>query len=169
MLAGPNLKWAQDAKKIYLTVGMGCKSDVKFAPTEDTIVLSCKDASQKAQKFSVMLREDIIVADSVCKSVRGDEVCTLQKKHEHFWDRLPHDVNEMKQLKQDWSKWKDDSEDHSADDIYSSATDMKHVKSVDTAGFEQVLSESSSFSPSLHLIAKHQATPHDAHARRDTH
>jgi len=73
-LAGPSLKWAQDTKKIYLTVGMGCKSDVKFAPTEDTFVLSCKDASKKAQKYSVMLREDIIVADSACKSVRGDEV-----------------------------------------------------------------------------------------------
>jgi thiol-disulfide isomerase/thioredoxin len=46
-------------------------------------------------------------------------------------------------LSQDWTKWKDDSDDHSADDIYSSPTDQKHVKTVDTAGFEQALKDSS--------------------------
>lgn len=122
---------------------MGCKSDVKFEPTQDTFALSCKDAAGKSQRYSAVLREDIVAKDSACKSVRGEEICTLQKKYEHFWDRLPHDINDMKQLKQDWSKWKDDSDDHSADDIYTSPTDQKYVKTVDTAGFEQVLKDSS--------------------------
>jgi hypothetical protein len=79
---------------------MGCKSDVKFEPTHDTFALSCKDAAGKVQRYSAVLREDIVAKDSSCKSVRGEEICVLQKKYEHFWDRLPHDVNDMKLLKQ---------------------------------------------------------------------
>ena len=30
------MKWAQDSTKIFLTVSLGCKRDVKFKPTRDT-------------------------------------------------------------------------------------------------------------------------------------
>jgi hypothetical protein len=34
----PAMKWAQDTKKIYFTVKLGCKSGVAFAPTIDTVL-----------------------------------------------------------------------------------------------------------------------------------
>jgi hypothetical protein len=54
----------------------------------------------------MLLREDILPQSSACKSVKGEEVCTMAKKYEHFWDRLAHDPTLYKHLKQDWSKWK---------------------------------------------------------------
>jgi len=54
----------------------------------------------------MLLREDILPQSSACKSVKGEEVCTMAKKYEHFWDRLAHDPTLYKHLKQDWSKCK---------------------------------------------------------------
>jgi hypothetical protein len=37
-VSAPAMKWAQDAKKIYFTVKLGCKSGVAFVPTIDTVL-----------------------------------------------------------------------------------------------------------------------------------
>lgn len=105
--------------------------------------LSCKDGAGKAQKLSFVLREDIIPADSSCKTVRGEEVCALTKKHEHFWDRLPHDEKALEGLKQDWSKWMNAAEDESPSDApYSSPSESAAVKTVDAEQYAKILKES---------------------------
>ena len=103
--------------------------------------LSCKDSADK--KLSFVLREDIIVADSTCKSMRGEEVCTLAKKHEHFWDRLPFDQSALPGLTQDWSKWMNEAEDESPTDaFYSSPPESKVVKTVNAELYAKTLKES---------------------------
>ena len=52
----PDLKWAQDPKKIYLTIGMKCNSAEENHPvlTEDTISFSCKDKAGKERYVSIL-------------------------------------------------------------------------------------------------------------------
>jgi len=141
--AGPSMKWAQDSKKIYLTIGMDCKTNVKFTPTEDTFALSCNDSKGKVQSIAFLLREDILEKESICKSTRGEEVCTLVKKFDHFWDRLPHNENDIKTLKQDWNKWKNAEEDQSpSDDYYSSPNEKKWVKTVSPDEYSLIVKNS---------------------------
>ena len=138
------MKWAQDSTKIFLTVSLGCKRDVKFKPTRDTFALSCTDAAGVVQTTTMLLREDILPDQSACTSKGGDEVCTLRKLHDHFWDRLPHSESEARNVKQDWSRWKDESEDSSpTDEPYSTKKEQKHVKTVTGSGFEEAVKSSS--------------------------
>ena len=48
------MKWAQDSTKIFLTVSLGCKRDVKFKPTRDTFALSCTDAAGVVQTTTML-------------------------------------------------------------------------------------------------------------------
>jgi FKBP-type peptidyl-prolyl cis-trans isomerase len=142
------MKWAQDTKKVYFTVNLGCKSEVKFEPTDDTFALSCKDSAGKKQSVSLILREDIIVSKSSCSSAKGEEVCTLKKKHEHFWDRFPFEEEEAPNIKQDWSKWKAENEismneADPADAPYSTPKEAKYVESLKPAGLAGLVEKSS--------------------------
>jgi hypothetical protein len=51
----PDLKWAQDPKKIYLTIGMKCNSAENHPVlTEDMISFSCKDKAGKERYVSIL-------------------------------------------------------------------------------------------------------------------
>jgi hypothetical protein len=107
----------------------------KILPTERIVCgqrysfdLSCKKKSGEDYSLKFDLREAIKPESSVCKSVRGEEECKLVKHDPHFFDRLTHDSNVLKQsLKPDWSKWKEEEESQSPQDEQYESSRIKQL------------------------------------------
>eukprot|EP00286_Rhodomonas_abbreviata_P009211 CAMPEP_0181324438 /NCGR_PEP_ID=MMETSP1101-20121128/20360_1 /TAXON_ID=46948 /ORGANISM="Rhodomonas abbreviata, Strain Caron Lab Isolate" /LENGTH=770 /DNA_ID=CAMNT_0023432615 /DNA_START=57 /DNA_END=2370 /DNA_ORIENTATION=- len=136
----PSIKWAQDRKHLLVTVAFDCAKSKTFKPDELKFHLECTGAKGK-QTMSFGLREHIDPANSSCKTVKeGEELCTLEKKFPHFFDRLVENPDELKHLKQDWFRWNDEDENSLPDDPYD-GVNASLVKPFRTANITQALKD----------------------------
>jgi len=75
------MKWAQDQKKIYFTVGMDCKSNVEFGPTEDTVRDCCSACVHVCVCACVRVCMRTCVHACVRVCVRADTVSLPTQTH----------------------------------------------------------------------------------------
>jgi len=135
------IKWAQDRKHLFVTVSFDCSKNKKFTPSELKFDLECTSAKGKKQTMSFGLREHIVPAASSCKTTKdGEELCTLEKKFPHFFDRLVENPDELKHLKQDWFRWNDEDENHIPEDPYD-GVNASLVLNLNTANITQAMKE----------------------------
>eukprot|EP00292_Cryptomonas_paramecium_P010032 CAMPEP_0113682600 /NCGR_PEP_ID=MMETSP0038_2-20120614/12770_1 /TAXON_ID=2898 /ORGANISM="Cryptomonas paramecium" /LENGTH=268 /DNA_ID=CAMNT_0000601721 /DNA_START=62 /DNA_END=865 /DNA_ORIENTATION=+ /assembly_acc=CAM_ASM_000170 len=109
----PSVKWAQDKDNIWVTVSIDCSDSKQFKPTAYSFSLNCRAKGGQSSNLQFTLREAIKPAESQCKTVRGEEECKLVKLHSHYFDRLTRDADEIKTLKPDWTRWKDEEDSQS--------------------------------------------------------
>eukprot|EP01012_Entosiphon_sulcatum_P016930 TRINITY_DN21796_c0_g1_i1.p1 TRINITY_DN21796_c0_g1~~TRINITY_DN21796_c0_g1_i1.p1 ORF type:complete len:781 (-),score=110.92 TRINITY_DN21796_c0_g1_i1:112-2427(-) len=91
----PHFRWTQTAPDIVLTVNVRCDGERQVALTVDTFLLSCRQ-DDTYYRLSFTLREDINVTESRCTPRNGQEICVLQKRWLHLFDRLTQTPNLFK-------------------------------------------------------------------------
>ncbi|XP_004495968.1 uncharacterized protein OsI_027940-like [Cicer arietinum] len=116
----PEVKWAQRADKVYVTIQLPDSKNAKVDLTPDGILTFSASAGAENHLYELQLPlfDKVNVEESkINVGVRGI-FCVVQKAEIEWWKRLlkaegkpPHYV------KVDWDKWMDEDEDEAAGDL----------------------------------------------------
>lgn len=115
MTSIPNVKWAQRADTILLTVEVCDATDVQINIT-DAFDFSSTDKTGKKFHINIPLFGEVVAEESTnAIKARCVEV-KIQKKNteDEYWPRLTKDKTKIPQLAIDWNKWKDEDEEAAA-------------------------------------------------------
>lgn len=123
--APPLMRWTQDLHKLYVVLESNCKEPtVKATFTESTLAFTCTGQAGNKYDLVLDLREDIQPAQSECRKVQNEVVCTMQKTLPHKFDQLLFDPkDEMnKFLRKDWSIQVREDDEEEPDEVRSQSS-----------------------------------------------
>ncbi|XP_019417993.1 PREDICTED: uncharacterized protein OsI_027940-like isoform X3 [Lupinus angustifolius] len=110
----PEVKWAQRAEKVYITVQLADSKDAKVDLTPDGVFAFSAGAGTGGNQYELKLElfDKVNVEESKINVGKRSIFCVVQKAEDEWWKRLlraegkaPHYV------KVDWDKWVDEDED----------------------------------------------------------
>ena len=83
----PKLKWGQDYDNLFLQLSSKCSSEDP-GPTIslDRFQLECGQHT-----LDLSMHDDIVAAESQCKTTRSGVSCKFKKRNSRLWDRLTVD------------------------------------------------------------------------------
>lgn len=110
--AAPQVKWAQRAEKVFVTILLGDVTEEKFK-IDASCVSFAGTSGGKAYAIDIALYEDILPLpeDSTHKNTGGHVFFELKKKEPGpFWPRLLKDKAKHQNIKVDFERWKDEDD-----------------------------------------------------------
>lgn len=114
----PQVLWAQDKKRIFITINVECKApEIKY--TDDSLYFKGVGLPENKLYETTMEFSNKIVPDkSISKNITRCIEFTLQKADENgeYWSTLLKNKQKPAWLKVDFNKWKDEDDDDDNED-----------------------------------------------------
>lgn len=113
----PQVLWAQDKKRIFLTINVECK-DPEIKYTDDSLYFKGVGLPENKLYESLITFSNKIVPDQVnSKNITRCIEFTIPKADENgdYWSGLTKDKKKPAWLKVDFNKWKDEDDDDGFD------------------------------------------------------
>ena len=109
----PDLKWAQQRDRVFITIEVPELTDTKISLKEKTLHLE-GESNKKSYEADIEFFAEVVVDESKWNEKGRYLIMNISKKDkeaEEYWPRLTSEKIKNPHIKVDWSKWVDEEEE----------------------------------------------------------
>ncbi|XP_039051617.1 uncharacterized protein OsI_027940-like isoform X4 [Hibiscus syriacus] len=124
----PEVKWAQRADKVFITVMLSDSKDAKVNLEPEGVFSFSGTAGNNQYELKLELFDKVVVEESKINIGVRSIFCILEKDEKVWWKKLLRGDGKVPHyVKVDWDKWVDEDEDKGAGDLDLGGMDFSNL------------------------------------------
>ncbi|XP_039001202.1 uncharacterized protein OsI_027940-like [Hibiscus syriacus] len=136
----PEVKWAQRADKVFITVMLSDSKDAKVNLEPEGVFSFSGTAGNNQYELKLELFDKVVVEESKINIGLRSIFCILEKAEKVWWKKLLRgDGKGPHYVKVDWDKWVDEDEDKGAGDLDLGGMDFSNFGNMGMGGMGDMM------------------------------